>query len=172
MGLCTFKGSGASPGLCSRGSGPFRNKDFTRRPPVRRLSGLLDAVVDGVCGCFRRKSVRISPTELGCGSEILPNDEPLRLRAAAFLRLAPRIQTLARESNIPRARPGKNPARTAVTGNFAHTGDTTNGVSVGEGVFVEGDDVVVEEVLIDVVELDVGELEIALDEDGIPGAFD
>lgn len=91
---------------------------------------------------------------LGVGSDILPNEEPLRLRAA-FLRREPRIQTPAIERRIPAARPGKKPARTAVTGNLSQLGEITT------GVFVEGEDVVVElgEEFLDVEEVGAAELE-------------
>ena len=71
----------------------------------------------GVCGIFRRKSVRISPV-LGCGSEIFPNDEPL-CRRAWFRRRAPSRQMLATVRRMPRTRPGKKPTRTAATGNLS-----------------------------------------------------
>ena len=81
--------------------------------------GTEEASVEGVAGCLRRKSVRISPplAALGCGSEMFPNEEPLCRRFALWRRAA-RRHTLASVRNTPAKRPGKNPTRTAMAGNL------------------------------------------------------
>jgi hypothetical protein len=54
------------------------------RVMVLRRPGVEEALVDGVAGCLRRKSVRISPplAPLGCGSEMFPKEEPLCRRVS------------------------------------------------------------------------------------------
>lgn len=137
--------------------------DFIRWTVCRR-SGVLATIVDGVWGGFRRKSVLMSL--LGWGSEMLPKEEPLRLRAA-FRRREPRMQTPAIESRIPAARPGKKPARTAVVGNLLQAGVITT------GVFVEGDEDEVEvgadEGFVNLVVEDAGELAPEFDEGAAAG---
>lgn len=51
---------------------------------------------------------------------MFPNDELLRLRVD-LRRFAPRRQILAKASNTPRTKPGKNPTRTAPMGNLSHS---------------------------------------------------
>ena len=94
----------------------FRNKERTRCTVLRR-AGVPSLTVDGVCGGLRRKSVRMSL--LGCGSEMFPNEDPLR-RRWALRRCAPNRQMLATVRRTPNTRPGKKPTRTAVIGNLSH----------------------------------------------------
>lgn len=84
---------------------------------------------------------------LGCGSEIVfPNEEP-DLRLAPFLRCAPRRQIPATARRIPRARPGKKPARIAAPGNLEHVSEVAVVLSEEEVDVVEdAGDMVVEEV--------------------------
>jgi hypothetical protein len=83
---------------------------------VFRRVGVEGAPVEGVDGGLRRKSVRMS-APLGWGSEIFPNEEPLRLRVD--LRWwAPRMQIVATVLRMPATRPGKKPTRTAGAGNL------------------------------------------------------
>jgi hypothetical protein len=84
---------------------------------VFRRVGVEGAPVEGVDGCLRRKSVRISP--LGWGSEMLPKDEPLCLRVDLRW-CAPRRQIVATATSAPATKPGKKPTRTAVAGNLLH----------------------------------------------------
>lgn len=72
-------------------------------------------MLEGVCGGLRKKSVRAC--ELGWGSDMLPKEEPLRLRAA-LRRCEPKKQIVATDSNIPSTSPGKNPTSTAPAGNL------------------------------------------------------
>lgn len=110
----------------------FLNIDRTRVIVFCRL-GVLEAPVDGVEGCLRKKSVRIS-APLGCGSEMLPKDEPLCLRVD-LRRWAPRRQIVATVMRMPARRPGKNPTRTAVTGNLSQDASVSGVVPF---VFVTG----------------------------------
>ena len=139
---------------------PFGWKNDFTLDTVCRLAGVM---VDGVCGGFRRKSVRTS--ELGCGSEMFPNEEPLFRREEALLRRrAPRRQMLASVRIIPRTNPGKKPARTALVGNLLELVS----VSGEEGFVVEAAGLLVagEE-----VEVKVDDGEMVLDEE-VPGARD
>lgn len=93
--------------------------DLRNRERTRWTVGWRDGIVlaeDGVSGCLRKKSVRMSLC--GWGSEIFPNEEPLWRRDALRFPRAPRKQILATESSTPRARPGKKPTRMPVIGNL------------------------------------------------------
>lgn len=107
---------GAGLGLCLSGALvlDLRNRERTRCTVGWRETIVL-ASVDGVCGGFRRKSVRMSLW--GCGSEMFPKEEPLWRRDALRPR-RPMKQTLAAERSTPRRRPGKKPTSMAVTGNL------------------------------------------------------
>jgi len=114
------------------------------RVMVFRREGVEPAPVEGVAGCFRRKSVRIS-APLGCGSEMFPNEDPLFRREDLWRCAAKRhIDRTARSA--PAMRPGKNPTRSAVTGNwlqglavaaFGQFEVTGTGIALADCVLVE-----------------------------------
>lgn len=116
---------------------------------VFRRVGVEGAPVDGVEGCLRRKSVRMS-APLGWGSEMLPKEEPL-YRLVDLWRWAPRKQIVAMVMRAPATMPGKNPTSTAVAGNLLQDS------AIGAVPFVlmtgitEADCVLVEECVGDVV---------------------
>lgn len=137
---------------------------MTRPLTVCLRPGVLPAVELGVIGGFRRKSVRMSLSS-GRGSEILPKEEPERRRSvecADGLRAWPKQQTPSSAKKIPRASPGKNPARTAVAGNLLQLCVTGIKVVEGEEVVVgfaleEADGVLVAEVVGLVLDPVIGE---------------
>lgn len=120
------RGVAGSPEFGVFGDFGLWNRERTRCTPVIRLS----AVLDGVWGGFRRKSVRMSL--LGCGSLMLPKEEPLR-RRSELRRRAPRRQTLAIVRRMPSSRPGKKPTRTAPTGNLSQWETVQLAVGVAPG---------------------------------------
>ncbi|KAL3417802.1 hypothetical protein PVAG01_10811 [Phlyctema vagabunda] len=96
----------------------LRNIERTRLSDWWRPGVDPAAVVDGVCGGLRRKSLRMS--WFGRGSDMLLPKDWILFRAA-LLRWAPSRQMPATESRIPTAMPGKKPARTAPAGNLSHS---------------------------------------------------
>jgi len=151
MGLCTLSGIGGTG--TARGLDPpilfvlvdLRNIDRTRVIVFCRL-GVLGAPVEGVEGCLRRKSVLMSAA-MGCGSEMLPKEEPL-CRRVDLRRWAPKRQIDATVRSAPATSPGKNPTRTAVAGNLSHDSAVSGAVPfvVVTGT-TDADCVLVEEVV-------------------------
>ena len=151
MGRCTLSGIGGTG--AARGLDPpipfvlvdLRNMDRTRVIVFCRL-GVLGALVEGVEGCFRRKSVLMSAA-MGCGSDMLPKEEPL-WRRVDLRRCAPRRQTVAMVRSAPATSPGKNPTRTAAMGNFSQDSAVSGAVPfvVVTGT-TDADCVLVEEVV-------------------------
>lgn len=90
------------------------------RVMVCRRAGVDEAPVEGVAGCLRKKSVRISPplAPLGWGSEMFPNEEPLCRRVDDLWRWAAQRHIIANARSAPATRPGKKPTRTAEAGNL------------------------------------------------------
>lgn len=142
IGVCggaeVMGGSGARLGTAFIGSvfvyGPelllFICIDFRTNPAIRfrvgdrpsfGVGGLLD---EGVCGCFRRKSVRTAEAESKMGTET-----PARL--ASLRRREPSRQKQATDMRIPATMPGKKPAKTAPAGN---AGQLATGVVTVEAV--------------------------------------
>lgn len=90
----------------------------------------------------------------GCGSEILPKEDPERRRSwvlEAGLRAWPKQHTPRRTRKIPTARPGKNPAKIAGAGNLLQV--CVTGIKV-----VDGEEVVVGFALEEEVGVPVGEV--------------
>ena len=134
----------------------FLNIDRMRFTVFRRM-GVEEAPDEGVAGCLRRKSVRMS-VPLGWGSEMLPKEDPLCLREEVFRRDTPRMHIADTVRRIPAMKPGKNPTSIARAGNLSQV----SFVGIVPFVFVTGtteaDCVLIKEVVRDAaMEEEVGE---------------